>query len=186
MILLLHRFAIHIVLFRLSHQLSYFFSVRSVALWLYVRALTSLFPEFFWWIRIFIVTLQPTKPAVYGRAGQDIDGKHVQAERNEARFRLLRRSRVYGKRPKQPFVGPVSERRLRTLSFCVVKLRNFDSVHRDNATGRLRGCIIFIYNITRRGLTALLILELGQCEGLTTGMGEKLESPMPFLFPFVC
>ena len=26
------------------------------------------------------------------------------------------------------------ERRLRTLSFCVVKLRNFDSTHRDNAT----------------------------------------------------
>ena len=37
--------------------------------------------------------------------------------------------------------------------------------------------------ITWRGLAALLILELGQCEGLMTGMGEKLETPMPFLFP---
>jgi hypothetical protein len=34
-----------------------------------------------------------------------------------------------------------------------------------------------------RGLAALLILGKGQCEGLTTGMSEKLESPMPFLFP---
>lgn len=41
-----------------------------------------------------------------------------------------------------------------------------------------------IYNIfIWRGLMALLILEEGQCEGLRTGMGEKLESPMPFLFP---
>jgi len=48
------------------------------------------------------------------RAGQDIDGFP---------------------RPTMPFVGQTKgERRLRTLSFCVFKLRNFDSVHRDNAT----------------------------------------------------
>ena len=35
-----------------------------------------------------------------------------------------------------------------------------------------------------RGLAALLILAKGQCEGLNSGMGEKLESPMPFLFPY--
>ena len=29
-----------------------------------------------------------------------------------------------------------------------------------------------IYGITRRGLTALLILGEGQCEGLKSGMGE--------------
>ena len=40
-----------------------------------------------------------------------------------------------------------------------------------------------IDNSTWRGLAALLILEEGQCEGLTAGMGEKLETPMPFLFP---
>ena len=40
-----------------------------------------------------------------GRAGQDIDGKHVQAERNEARFKLPRRSRAYGiLRLSTPFV----------------------------------------------------------------------------------
>jgi len=32
---------------------------------------------------------------------------------------------------------------------------------------------LVVYIITWRGLAALLILELGQCEGLTTGMGEK-------------
>ena len=40
-----------------------------------------------------------------------------------------------------------------------------------------------VYIITWRGLAALLILEVGQCEGLNAGMSEKLESPMPFLFP---
>ena len=37
-----------------------------------------------------------------------------------------------------------------------------------------------VYIITWRGLAALLILEEGQCEGLNTGMGEKLRTPMPF------
>ena len=37
-----------------------------------------------------------------------------------------------------------------------------------------------VYIIAWRGLAALLILDWGQCEGLTTGMGEKLETPMPF------
>lgn len=38
--------------------------------------------------------------------------------------------------------------------------------------------------ITWRGLAALLILTWGQCEGLRLGMGEKQNTPMPFLFPF--
>jgi len=33
-----------------------------------------------------------------------------------------------------------------------------------------------IYNITWRGLTALLILTWGQCEGLNLGMSEKYIS----------
>lgn len=55
---------------------------------------------------------------------------------------------------------------------------------------RLRRCIIFLrechirfygillndYNITWRGLTALLILELGQCEGQNAGMGGSRYS----------
>ena len=41
-----------------------------------------------------------------------------------------------------------------------------------------------VYIIAWRGLAALLILDEGQCEGLNAGMGEKLESPMPFLFPY--
>jgi len=32
--------------------------------------------------------------------------------------------------------------RFRNVTVCVVKLRNFDSVHRGNATKRSRGCII--------------------------------------------
>ena len=36
--------------------------------------------------------------------------------------------------------------------------------------------------ITWRGLAALLILGMGQCEGLRSGMGES-RIPMPFLFP---
>ena len=32
---------------------------------------------------------------------------------------------------------------------------------------------VAVYNITWRGLTALLILDRGQCEGLTAGMGES-------------
>lgn len=43
------------------------------------------------------------------RAGQDIDGKHVQAERNEACFRLPRRSLAYGNETTKPFVGRVSK-----------------------------------------------------------------------------
>ena len=42
-----------------------------------------------------------------------------------------------------------------------------------------------IDNSTWRGLAALLILVRGQCEGLRSGMGEKLETPMPFLFPLI-
>ena len=34
--------------------------------------------------------------------------------------------------------------------------------------------------ITWRGLSALLILGMGQCEGLRSRMSENLESPMPF------
>ena len=34
------------------------------------------------------------------------------------------------------------------------------------------------------GWLRCLSLDWGQCEGLNTGMGEKLESPMPFLFPY--
>ena len=33
-----------------------------------------------------------------------------------------------------------------------------------------------IYNVAWRGLTALLILDWGQCEGLNTGMGESRNS----------
>ena len=36
------------------------------------------------------------------------------------------------------------------------------------------------YIITWRGLVTLLILVWGQCEGLRSGMSEKLDSPMPF------
>ena len=78
-------------------------------------------------------------------------------------------------------------------------LSNFATLNRvteDNATGRLRGLIISqrCYTvmsselsciITWRGLAALLILNTGQCEGLIVGMSEKLESPMPFLFPYL-
>jgi len=35
---------------------------------------------------------------------------------------------------------------------------------------------VAVYNITWRGLTALLILDRGQCEGLTAGMGESRNS----------
>ena len=33
--------------------------------------------------------------------------------------------------------------------------------------------MLCMYKFTWRGLTALLILAWGQCEGLNTGMGEK-------------
>ncbi len=33
-----------------------------------------------------------------------------------------------------------------------------------------------VYIITWRGLAALLILEVGQCEGLRTGMGRSSNS----------
>jgi hypothetical protein len=35
--------------------------------------------------------------------------------------------------------------------------------------------------VTWRGLAALLILGMGQCAGLNTGMGEKLEYSHAFL-----
>ncbi len=41
-----------------------------------------------------------------------------------------------------------------------------------------------VHIITRRGLATLLILRKRQCEGLNVGMGERLDSPMPFLFPY--
>ena len=41
--------------------------------------------------------------------------------------------------------------------------------------------IVLVYNIARRGLTALLILELGQCEGLRAGMGESRNSHAFFI-----
>ena len=60
---------------------------------------------------------------------------------------------------------------------------NLNRVTEDNATGRLRGWIIFLpsvymyrkeaYIIAWRGLAALLILNTGQCEGLIVGMGTK-------------
>ncbi len=51
---------------------------------------------------------------VWARAGQDIDG-------------ILR--------PTKPFVGQAEgKRRLRTLLFCDFKLRNFETLHRGNAT----------------------------------------------------
>ena len=71
------------------------------------------------------------------------------------------------------------------VTFCDLELRNLENLHRGNATKRLRGCIISLrdyyhcymcngayafYNITWRGLTALLILGLGQCEGLKVGI----------------
>ena len=80
------------------------------------------------------------------------------------------------------------ERRLRTLPFCILKLRNFESMYRGNATGTLTWVDYIpadaIYNnvwrlvvfiITWRGLTALLILTWGQCEGLSIGMGEEVR-----------
>ena len=71
-----------------------------------------------------------------------------------------------------PFVGQADGKgRFRTLLFCAVKLRNFDSVHSGNATKRSRGCIIsqllvaiivfrwstptLNYIITRRGLACV-------------------------------
>ena len=42
-----------------------------------------------------------------------------------------------------------------------------------------------VFIIAWRGLAALLILVRGQCEGLTAGMGGKVETPMPFLFPYL-
>ena len=95
----------------------------------------------------------------------------------------------------KPFVGQVSERRLRTLSFCAFKLRNLETSHRDNATlsayvGRLypsRCYIVNVYHpivniITWRGLAALLILDWGQCEGLNAGMGRCSYSHAFFYF----
>ena len=46
--------------------------------------------------------------------------------------------------------------------------------------------MVFLDTIISSGVGwLLLILVWGQCEGLKSGMGEKLETPMPFLFPFV-
>ena len=42
-----------------------------------------------------------------------------------------------------------------------------------------------IYNSVWRGLAALLILGVRQCEGLRLGMSESRFLPMPFLFPCV-
>ena len=45
--------------------------------------------------------------------------------------------------------------------------------------------MVFLDTIISSGVGwLLLILVWGQCEGLKSGMGEKLETPMPFLFPF--
>ena len=109
------------------------------------------------------LSLSPTKP-VLSRTGRvkDIDGM----------------------RPRKPFVRSVSKRRLRTLHSVPSNFATLKRITGYNATERLRRCIICQYNITWRGLAALLILDTGQCEGLKAGMGEKLETPMPFLFPF--
>ncbi len=59
-------------------------------------------------------TFALTKPALMGRAGQDIDG-------------ILR--------PTKPFVRLAEgKRRLRTLLFCEFKLRKLETIHRGNAT----------------------------------------------------
>ena len=44
---------------------------------------------------------------------------------------------------------------------------------------------VAVYNITWRGLTALLILDRGQCEGLTAGMGESRNSHAFFCFLYL-
>ena len=44
---------------------------------------------------------------------------------------------------------------------------------------------VAVYNITWRGLTALLILAWGQCESLTTGMGESRNSHAFFFFLYL-
>ena len=35
------------------------------------------------------------------------------------------------------------------------------------------------------GWLALLILEKGQCEGLTTGVSTEKQTPTSFLFPYI-
>ncbi len=86
--------------------------------------------------------------------------------------------------------------RFLNVTICVVKLRNFESFHRGNATKRSRGCIISSYRLLllydgKRmcsniisldvGWLALLILETGQCEGLTTGIGAEEKLPRLFI-----
>ena len=86
-----------------------------------------------------------------------------------------------------------------TLPVCVVKSRKFESFHSGNATKRSRGCIIsrlFVAIIVSWwlasvpnyimslgvGWLALLILERGQCESLTTGIGTENKLPRLFYF----
>ena len=103
--------------------------------------------------------------------------------------------KLIGTETTKPFVGQVSKRRLRTLSFCEFKLRNFVTVHRDNATisvcvGRLYsnlpyymiGLSLAVYIIFRRGLAALLIFAQRQCEGQNSGMGGSSNSHAFFCF----
>lgn len=128
-----------------------------------------------WKFHFLLLTLPPTRLV---NSGQPICLRHWKGWTGQ--------DISIGTRPGEPVVRSVSGRRLRTLLFCVVKLRNFESVHRGNATERLCGWIIsqhllytikvlrcFVY-ITWRGLAALLILVRGQCEGLTTGMGTEV------------
>ena len=42
-------------------------------------------------------------------------------------------------------------------------------------------CFVWVYNMSRRGLTALLILRERQCEGLTVGQAESGESHVFFI-----
>ena len=74
-------------------------------------------------VQIFVRIFAPTKPAPAGRAGQDIE-------------EILR--------PTKPFVGLAEGKRAFTdVIFCVFKLRNFESVHRGNAT--VNACVGELY-----------------------------------------
>ena len=93
---------------------------------------------------------------VWARAGQDIDG-------------ILR--------PTKPFVGQAEgKRRLRTLLFCDFKLRNFETLHRGNATVSV--CVrvnyiqtIAIYNNVCPFVDYIILLGVGwlRCLSLERG-----------------
>ena len=100
-----------------------------------------------------------------------------------------------------PFVRTAEGKgRFLNVTVCVVKSRKFESFHSGNATKRSRGCIIFCRYVAISlnwwlmlvsnyiislgvGWLALLILERGQCESLTIGIGAEEQTPTSFLFP---